>query len=62
VILNSSKVADRGSDGIGVYAAIKAAIRSVARKWASELREHRIRANGVSPGADIPVDGGLNQI
>jgi NAD(P)-dependent dehydrogenase (short-subunit alcohol dehydrogenase family) len=54
VILDSSNVADRGSDGIGVYAAIKAAIRSFAPTWASELWEHRIRANVVSSGADIP--------
>ncbi|MDT5242276.1 MAG: hypothetical protein QOD97_4474 [Mycobacterium sp.] len=51
VILNSSNVANRGSDGIGVYAAIKAAVRSLARTWASELRERRIRVNVVSPGA-----------
>jgi NAD(P)-dependent dehydrogenase (short-subunit alcohol dehydrogenase family) len=51
VILNSSNVADRGSDGIGVNAAIKAAIRSFARTWASELRERKIRVNVVSPGA-----------
>ena len=38
VILNASNVAARGADGIGVYAAIKAALRSFARTWASELR------------------------
>ncbi len=55
VILNSSNVANRGSDGIGVYAAIKAAVRSLARTWASELRERKIRVNVVSPGAtDTP--------
>jgi NAD(P)-dependent dehydrogenase (short-subunit alcohol dehydrogenase family) len=55
IILNSSNVAARGSDGIGVYAAIKAALRSFARTWASELRERRIRVNVVSPGAtDTP--------
>jgi NAD(P)-dependent dehydrogenase (short-subunit alcohol dehydrogenase family) len=55
IILNSSNVAARGMDGIGVYAAIKAAVRSFARTWASELRERRIRVNAVSPGAtDTP--------
>ena len=40
VILNSSNAnAERGSDAIGVYAAIKAALRSFARTWASELRD-----------------------
>lgn len=51
IILNASTVAARGSDGTGVYAAIKAAIRSFARTWASELRGRRIRVNAVSPGA-----------
>jgi NAD(P)-dependent dehydrogenase (short-subunit alcohol dehydrogenase family) len=55
VILNSSNVAEKGSAGIGVYAAIKAAIRSFARTWATELRERGIRVNVVSPGAtDTP--------
>ncbi len=51
IVLNASTVAARGADGTGVYAAIKAAIRSFARTWASELRDRRIRVNAVSPGA-----------
>ena len=51
IILNASTVAARGADGTGVYAAIKAAIRSFARTWASELRDRGIRVNAVSPGA-----------
>jgi NAD(P)-dependent dehydrogenase (short-subunit alcohol dehydrogenase family) len=51
VILNASNVAARGSEGLGVYAAIKAAVRSFARTWASELRDREIRVNAVSPGA-----------
>lgn len=55
VILNSSTAASRGADGIGVYAAIKAALRSLARTWASELRGRHIRVNVVSPGGtDTP--------
>ncbi len=55
VILNASNVAARGTDGLGVYAAIKAAVRSFARTWASELRDRKIRVNAVSPGAtDTP--------
>jgi NAD(P)-dependent dehydrogenase (short-subunit alcohol dehydrogenase family) len=55
VILNSSTTAARGNDGGGVYAAIKAAVRSFARTWASELRDRKIRVNVVSPGAtDTP--------
>jgi NAD(P)-dependent dehydrogenase (short-subunit alcohol dehydrogenase family) len=60
VILNSSNTAAKGSDGIGVYAAIKAALRSFARTWASELRDRGIRINVVSPGAtDTP---GINTL
>ena len=55
VILNSSTTNAKGYDGIGVYAAIKAALRSLARTWASELRDRKIRVNVVSPGAtDTP--------
>jgi len=60
VILNSSNTNAKGSDGIGVYAAIKAALRSFARTWASELRDRKIRVNVVSPGAtDTP---GINSL
>jgi NAD(P)-dependent dehydrogenase (short-subunit alcohol dehydrogenase family) len=51
IIINSSNTNAKGSDGIGVYAAIKAALRSFARTWASELRDRKIRVNAVSPGA-----------
>jgi len=55
VILNSSNANAKGSDAYGVYAAIKAAVRSLARTWASELRDKGIRVNAVSPGAtDTP--------
>jgi NAD(P)-dependent dehydrogenase (short-subunit alcohol dehydrogenase family) len=55
IILNASTTAARASDGIGVYGAIKAAVRSFARTWASELRDRGIRVNSVSPGAtDTP--------
>jgi fatty acid CoA ligase FadD9 len=51
IILNSSNTNAKGNDGIGVYAAIKAALRSVARTWGSELRDRKIRINVISPGA-----------
>ncbi|MBK3563611.1 SDR family NAD(P)-dependent oxidoreductase [Streptomyces sp. MBT62] len=39
-----------------VYSATKAAIRSFARTWASELKDRGIRVNTVSPGPiDTPV-------
>jgi len=55
IILNPSNPNAKDDDGIGVYEAIKAALRSVARSWASELRDRKIRVNVVSPGAtDTP--------
>jgi NAD(P)-dependent dehydrogenase (short-subunit alcohol dehydrogenase family) len=51
IILNSANTNDNGNDGIAVYAAIEAALRSVARNWGSELRDRKIRVNVISPGA-----------
>lgn len=53
VILNASTAADHGTKAFGVYAASKAAVRSLARTWAHELIERGIRVNAVSPG---PID------
>jgi NAD(P)-dependent dehydrogenase (short-subunit alcohol dehydrogenase family) len=55
VIVNSSVAADRGREGMGMYAATKAALRSFARTWANELRARNIRVNAVIPGTtDTP--------
>jgi NAD(P)-dependent dehydrogenase (short-subunit alcohol dehydrogenase family) len=55
VILNASTTASRAADNISVYGGIKAAVRSFARTWASELRDRKIRVNSISPGAtDTP--------
>jgi NAD(P)-dependent dehydrogenase (short-subunit alcohol dehydrogenase family) len=51
IILNSSNPNAEDNDDIGVYAAITAALRSVARTWGSELRERKIRASVIGPGA-----------
>src|ERR1700735_3400730 len=43
-----------------VYSATKAAVRSFARTWTTDLKERRIRVNAVSPG---PIDTpGLNNL
>ncbi len=59
VILNSSVRADDGVAAFGAYAASKAAIRSFARTWATELKGRNIRVNAISPGTiDTPgLDG-----
>ncbi|MEU9350045.1 SDR family oxidoreductase [Streptomyces griseoloalbus] len=55
VILNTSVRADDGWEDYGLYAASKAAVRSLARTWANELKGRGIRVNAVSPGAiDTP--------
>jgi len=51
IILNSSDTNAKGNDGIGVYAAIMAALRSLGPTWASELRDRKIRVNVISPDA-----------
>ncbi|GAB2700334.1 SDR family NAD(P)-dependent oxidoreductase [Kitasatospora kifunensis] len=50
VILLSSSSALRSVPGLGVYAATKAAIRSLARTWAAELIDRGIRVNALTPG------------
>jgi NAD(P)-dependent dehydrogenase (short-subunit alcohol dehydrogenase family) len=50
IILNSSMVGSKGPPANSVYSATKAAIRSFARTWTSDLKDRRIRVNAVSPG------------
>jgi NAD(P)-dependent dehydrogenase (short-subunit alcohol dehydrogenase family) len=50
IILTGSVAGSKGTAGQSVYSATKAALRSFARTWTSELKERRIRANVVSPG------------
>jgi NAD(P)-dependent dehydrogenase (short-subunit alcohol dehydrogenase family) len=60
IILNASIVASKGLASNGVYSATKAAVRSFARTWTTDLRDRRIRVNAVSPGSiDTP---GLNRL
>lgn len=50
IILNGSVVASKGLPANSVYAATKAAIRSFARTWTTDLKQRKIRVNVVSPG------------
>ena len=55
IILNASVVGSKGLSSNSVYSATKAAIRSFARTWTTDLRERRIRVNAISPGTiDTP--------
>ena len=51
IILIGSSTADRGRPGMGIYAATKAAVRSLARTWANELADRNIRVNVVVAGS-----------
>jgi NAD(P)-dependent dehydrogenase (short-subunit alcohol dehydrogenase family) len=60
IILNASVVASKGLSSNSVYSATKAAIRSFARTWTTDLKNRRIRVNAISPGTiDTP---GLNDL
>jgi len=55
IILTSSVVGSKGFPGVSVYSATKAALRSFARTWTTDLKDRKIRVNVVSPGAiDTP--------
>ncbi len=53
VILNASIVGSKGLPANSVYAATKAAVRSFARTWTTDLKSRKIRVNAISPG---PID------
>jgi NAD(P)-dependent dehydrogenase (short-subunit alcohol dehydrogenase family) len=49
IILNASIVASKGLPANSIYSASKAAVRSFARTWATDLKARRIRVNAISP-------------
>ena len=58
ILLNASIESKQGKPAFSVYSATKAAVRSFARGWTSDLKERGIRVNVISPG---PIDTpGLN--
>jgi len=60
IILNASIVGSKGLSSNSVYSATKAAVRSFARTWTTDLRDRRIRVNAISPG---PIDTpGLSEL
>jgi NAD(P)-dependent dehydrogenase (short-subunit alcohol dehydrogenase family) len=56
IILNASIVASIGMEAFSVYSASKAAVRSFARTWTSDLKTRKIRVNVISPGV-VPTEG-----
>src|SRR5436309_9499265 len=60
IILNASIVASKGLPANSIYSATKAAVRSFARTWTTDLKERHIRVNVVSAGStDTP---GLSEL
>jgi NAD(P)-dependent dehydrogenase (short-subunit alcohol dehydrogenase family) len=58
VILTTSAVIEKGMPGASVYAASKAAVRSMARSFAVELADRGIRVNALCPGpVETPIFG-----
>jgi NAD(P)-dependent dehydrogenase (short-subunit alcohol dehydrogenase family) len=60
IVLNSSIVGSKGLSSNSIYSATKAAIRSFARTWTTDLKDRHIRVNAISPGSiDTPGLGDL---
>jgi NAD(P)-dependent dehydrogenase (short-subunit alcohol dehydrogenase family) len=53
IILNASIVSIKGFPAFSIYSSTKAAVRSFARTWTTDLKDRGIRVNAVSPG---PID------
>lgn len=55
IVLNAGILGNKGWPAVSMMAASKAAVRSLARSWAADLRGSNIRVNAVSPGpTDTP--------
>jgi NAD(P)-dependent dehydrogenase (short-subunit alcohol dehydrogenase family) len=60
IVLNASIVGSKGLASNSVYSATKAAVRSFARTWTTDLKARGIRVNAISPGSiDTPGFGEL---
>ena len=58
IISNTSIVHHKGFDGSGVYSSTKAALRTLTRILASELRARKIRTVSIAPGPiETPIYG-----
>jgi NAD(P)-dependent dehydrogenase (short-subunit alcohol dehydrogenase family) len=60
VVLTSTTMIEKGVAGMSVYAATKAAVRSLARTLSAELAPRGVRVNSISPGlVETPIYGKL---
>ncbi|TDY26719.1 NAD(P)-dependent dehydrogenase (short-subunit alcohol dehydrogenase family) [Paraburkholderia sp. BL6665CI2N2] len=53
IVITGSIAGNKGMPAFGVYAATKAALRSFARTWATDLKGRGIRVNVVAPGVVV---------
>ncbi|OAV51494.1 hypothetical protein A6U98_01525 [Rhizobium sp. WYCCWR10014] len=63
IILNTSIAGSKGLPNFSVYSATKAALRSLARTWTTDLKARGIRVNALAPGhiaTDILLKSGLS--
>jgi len=56
IIMTGSIASVKGFEGLSVYNASKAAVRSFARTWTADLKARKIRVNVISPGT---IDTGI---
>jgi NAD(P)-dependent dehydrogenase (short-subunit alcohol dehydrogenase family) len=56
IIMTGSIASVKGFEGLSVYSASKAAVRSFARTWTADLKARKIRVNVLSPGT---IDTGI---
>lgn len=56
IIMTGSIASVKGFEGMSIYNASKAAVRSFARSWTNDLKSRRIRVNVISPG---PIETGV---
>ncbi len=60
VVLTATSMIEKGVAGMSVYAATKAAVRSLARTLSAELAQRGVRVNVISPGLiETPIYGKL---
>ena len=57
IIMTGSIASVKGFEGLSVYNASKAAVRSFARTWTVDLKARKIRVNVISPGT---IDTGIS--
>lgn len=61
IVVNGSNAAVKGIPSFGVYAATKAALRSLVRTWSAEFKPRGIRVNIVQPGV-VVTPGYTNEL